>query len=109
MLKKLGKFLKAKEVAELLGVSESWVYANTDLLGDVKLKGSLRFFENKIVEVLENLDAHNVPLTTIQAVLRHKNATTTAIYLHELRGVKVALDEIFGSQEQEAGKQDFAF
>jgi hypothetical protein len=54
MLKKLGKLLKAKEVAELLGVSESWVYANADLLGGIKLKGSLRFFENKIVEVLEN-------------------------------------------------------
>lgn len=41
------------------------------------------------------LDAHNVPLTTIQAILRHKSATTTAKYLHELRGVQADLDSVF--------------
>lgn len=46
------------------------------------------------------LDAHNVPLTTIQAVLRHKSATTTARYLHELRGVQADLDSVFSSGEK---------
>jgi len=55
------------------------------------------------------LDAHNVPLTTIQAVLRHKNATTTAIYLHELRGVKIALDEIFDDGNDQAGSKILSF
>ena len=41
------------------------------------------------------LDSHNIPLTTIQAILRHKMATTTAKYLHELRGVQVDLDRVF--------------
>ena len=45
------------------------------------------------------LDAHNVPLTTIQAILRHKSATTTARYLHELRGVKADLDSVFEGKE----------
>ena len=54
MLENLGKALTVKDVSRLLGVSRSWVYANVHLLGGVKLGGSLRFFENKIVEVLEN-------------------------------------------------------
>ena len=43
------------------------------------------------------LDKSGLPLTTIQAILRHKSATTTARYLHSLRGTKAALDEVFGS------------
>ncbi|WP_461208591.1 tyrosine-type recombinase/integrase [Desulfocurvus sp. DL9XJH121] len=43
------------------------------------------------------LDKAGLPLTTIQAILRHKSATTTARYLHSLRGTKAALDEVFGS------------
>jgi integrase len=46
------------------------------------------------------LDAHNVPLTTIQGILRHKSSTTTAKYLHELRGVTVDLDEVFKAKEE---------
>lgn len=46
------------------------------------------------------LDAHNIPLTTIQAILRHKSATTTARYLHELRGVQADLDAIFSDGKQ---------
>jgi integrase len=46
------------------------------------------------------LDAHNVPLTTIQRILRHKNPNTTARYLHELRGVQVDLDAIFSGQKK---------
>lgn len=46
------------------------------------------------------LDAHNVPLTTIQGILRHKSATTTARYLHELRGVRVDLDTVFGEGDK---------
>ncbi len=45
------------------------------------------------------LDKHNIPLTTIQRILRHKNAMTTAKYLHELTGVKVVLDEIFETRK----------
>jgi len=41
------------------------------------------------------LDAHGVPLTTIQRILRHRNSYTTARYLHELRGIQINLDEIF--------------
>jgi hypothetical protein len=40
------------------------------------------------------LDEKEIPLTTIQAILRHKSATTSR-YLHSLRGIKVILDEIF--------------
>ena len=46
------------------------------------------------------LDAHNVPLTTIQAILRHKSATTTARYLHDLRGVQADLDSVFRDQQE---------
>jgi hypothetical protein len=35
----------------------------------------------------------NYPITVIQALLRHKNANTTAKYLHKLRGIKNALDD----------------
>ncbi|MBT8763103.1 site-specific integrase [Desulfohalobiaceae bacterium Ax17] len=45
------------------------------------------------------LDAHNVPLTTIQRILRHRNPHTTARYLHELRGVQVDLDAIFSRKK----------
>jgi integrase len=45
------------------------------------------------------LDAHNVPLTTIQRILRHRNPHTTARYLHELRGVQISLDEVFDKKK----------
>jgi Site-specific recombinase XerD len=41
------------------------------------------------------LDKAGIELTVIQAILRHKSATTTARYLHALRGTKVALDAVF--------------
>jgi len=44
------------------------------------------------------LDAHGIPLTTIQRVLRHRDPHTTAIYLHDLRGVQISLDEIFSKK-----------
>jgi len=40
-----------------------------------------------------------VPLTTIQAILRHKSATTTARYLRSLGGVKVQLDGVFSGRK----------
>jgi len=43
------------------------------------------------------LDQAGMALTMIQSVLRHKSATTTARYLHTLRGTKAALDEVFGA------------
>ena len=57
MLENLGKALTVKDVSRLLGVSRSWVYANAHLLGGVRLgkgKGTLRFFEKRIEEVLED-------------------------------------------------------
>lgn len=45
------------------------------------------------------LDQHNVPLTTIQGILRHKSATTTAKYLHELAGTEVDMDEVFTQKQ----------
>lgn len=46
------------------------------------------------------LDASGVELSTIQAILRHKSATTTAKYLHSLRGVRVELDGVFGVKRE---------
>ena len=43
------------------------------------------------------MDEAGLPLSTIQAVLRYRSSTTTAIYLHNLRGVQVDLDRVFSS------------
>ena len=46
------------------------------------------------------LDKAGLELTVLQAILRHKSATTTARYLHTLRGTKVALDEVFARNKK---------
>ncbi len=48
------------------------------------------------------LDKHGVPLRTIQAILRHKSATTTSKYLHELAGAHADLDAVF--EDKRGGK-----
>jgi hypothetical protein len=45
------------------------------------------------------LDDAGYPITFIQALLRHRRATTTAKYLHKLRGLRVVLDEAFKSPQ----------
>jgi len=54
------------------------------------------------------LDSAGFELTVIQAILRHKSATTTAKYLHQLRGLRVALNDVFSQKEMptRAGNSD---
>lgn len=51
------------------------------------------------------LDKAGLDLSTIQAILRHKSATTTARYLHSLRGTKAALDEVFSGKVVEMKRE----
>lgn len=46
------------------------------------------------------LDAAGVELTIIQSILRHKSPSTTARYLHRLRGVKGVVNEVFGQKKK---------
>jgi len=51
------------------------------------------------------LDDTGYPITVIQALLRHRSATTTAKYLHKLRGLRVVLDDAFKSPEPPVARQ----
>jgi len=56
MLKELGKPMTVREVAKALGVTEKWIYRHWRNLGGVKLgRRKLRFFEKRIVEVVNAL------------------------------------------------------
>jgi hypothetical protein len=46
------------------------------------------------------LDDKRYPIAVIQTLLRHKSASTTARYLHKLRGMRVALDDAFVRKER---------
>ena len=46
------------------------------------------------------LDKAGVELTIIQSILRHKSPSTTARYLHSLRGVKGVVDAVFARKEK---------
>lgn len=41
------------------------------------------------------MDAGRLPITSIQAVLRHTSPLTTARYLHKLGGIRDSLDQVF--------------
>lgn len=45
------------------------------------------------------LDKAGKPLSLIQAILRHKSATTTARYLHSLCGARAELDDVFSARK----------
>lgn len=51
------------------------------------------------------LDAAGYPLTVIQAILRHRSARTTSIYLRALRGERVALDNAYRRTESESASE----
>ena len=46
------------------------------------------------------LDDAGYPITVIQALLRHRSATTTAKYLHNLRGLRAAFGDAFKRKGQ---------
>ena len=52
------------------------------------------------------LDSAGIELTVIQAILRHKSPTTTARYLHRLRGVKGVVEEVFGTRNRPSRTAD---
>lgn len=53
------------------------------------------------------LDESGEPLAYIQAMLRHKNATTTSIYLRSLRGIRAPEKGAFDKKGARPGAQDF--
>jgi excisionase family DNA binding protein len=55
MLEELGKSMTVQEVAKALGVPEKWVYRHWGELGGIKLGRHVRFFEKRIVEVINGL------------------------------------------------------
>lgn len=53
------------------------------------------------------LDESGEPLAYIQSLLRHKNATTTSLYLHSLRGIRAPEKGAFEQKGARPGAQDF--
>jgi hypothetical protein len=60
------KLLKVDELAEWLGVKESWVYVHADELGAYHLGKYLRFSLSRVLKILERgaIGAPNVNLPT---------------------------------------------
>jgi integrase len=52
------------------------------------------------------LDEAGEPLAYIQAMLRHKNATTTSRYLHSLQGIRAPKEGVFNNLVRKGGAQD---
>jgi integrase len=54
------------------------------------------------------LDGKGVPLSVIQAILRHKSAHTTARYLNSLRGVQTSLEGVFSRPKSESASESLS-
>lgn len=91
-----GKWVFPNPITGLPFVSrQHWM---KDLCGLARVK---RFDRHSIRHLSASiLDAAGIELTVIQAILRHKSATTTARYLHSLRGVRNVLNDVFSKKEK---------
>lgn len=91
--KSLSLFVFAKEDGQPYKLRQHW-------MKNACQKAGVKYFTLHAIRHLTAsiLDAAGLELSTIQAILRHKSATTTARYLHSLRGTKAALDDVFSSK-----------
>lgn len=80
-----------------------WVSA-THLMDSLCDKAGVRRFGFHAIRHLSAsmLDGAGVPLSVIQAILRHRSALTTSRYLTSLRGVQASLDGVFDRTKSES-------